>query len=31
VTTLRMVLMKPAHADIVGELAGVVREHLAGN
>ncbi len=28
VTTLRMVLMKPAHADIVDELAGVVREHL---
>jgi glutamate/tyrosine decarboxylase-like PLP-dependent enzyme len=30
VTTLRMVLMKPAHADIVDELAGVVCEHLAG-
>jgi glutamate/tyrosine decarboxylase-like PLP-dependent enzyme len=28
VTTLRMVLMKPAHADIVDELAAVVREHL---
>jgi glutamate/tyrosine decarboxylase-like PLP-dependent enzyme len=30
-TTLRMVLMKPAHASIVAELAGVVREHLAGD
>jgi glutamate/tyrosine decarboxylase-like PLP-dependent enzyme len=30
VTTLRMVLMKPAHANIVAELADVVREHLAG-
>ena len=29
VTTLRMVLMKPAHAGIVDELASVVREHLA--
>jgi glutamate/tyrosine decarboxylase-like PLP-dependent enzyme len=29
VTTLRTVLMKPAHADIVEELAAVVREHLA--
>jgi glutamate/tyrosine decarboxylase-like PLP-dependent enzyme len=29
VTTLRMVLMKPAHASIVDELAAVVREHLA--
>ena len=29
VTTLRMVLMKPAHADIVEELAAVVGEHLA--
>lgn len=28
VTSLRMVLMKPAHADIVDELAAVVREHL---
>jgi glutamate/tyrosine decarboxylase-like PLP-dependent enzyme len=30
VTTLRMVLMKPAHASIVDELAAVLREHLAG-
>ena len=30
VTTLRMVLMKPAHANIVTELAEVVREHLCG-
>jgi glutamate/tyrosine decarboxylase-like PLP-dependent enzyme len=29
VTTLRMVLMKPAHADIVEELAAVLGEHLA--
>jgi len=29
VTTLRMVLMKPAHADIAEELAVVVGEHLA--
>jgi hypothetical protein len=29
VTTLRMVLMKPSHAEIVDELAAVVREHLA--
>ena len=28
VTALRMVLMKPAHADVVDELAGVLREHL---
>jgi glutamate/tyrosine decarboxylase-like PLP-dependent enzyme len=28
-TTLRLVLMKPAHADIVEDLAGVLREHLA--
>ena len=30
VTTLRMVLMKPAHAEVVEELGGVLREHLAG-
>jgi glutamate/tyrosine decarboxylase-like PLP-dependent enzyme len=30
VSTLRLVLMKPTHADIVDELAGVLREHLAG-
>jgi glutamate/tyrosine decarboxylase-like PLP-dependent enzyme len=29
VTTLRLVLMKPAHAGIVGQLAEVLREHLA--
>jgi glutamate/tyrosine decarboxylase-like PLP-dependent enzyme len=29
-TTLRMVLMKPAHAPIVDELAAAVSEHLAG-
>jgi glutamate/tyrosine decarboxylase-like PLP-dependent enzyme len=29
VTTLRMVLMKPAHRDIVDQLANAVREHLA--
>ena len=27
VTALRMVLMKPAHAEVVDELAGVLREH----
>ncbi len=30
VTTLRLVLMKPAHAQIVDQLAAVLREHLAG-
>jgi glutamate/tyrosine decarboxylase-like PLP-dependent enzyme len=29
-TVLRMVLMKPAHADVVDELATVLREHLRG-
>jgi glutamate/tyrosine decarboxylase-like PLP-dependent enzyme len=29
VTTLRLVLMKPSHAAIVDQLAGVLREHLA--
>jgi glutamate/tyrosine decarboxylase-like PLP-dependent enzyme len=28
VTTLRLVLMKPSHAAIAGELAAVLREHL---
>jgi hypothetical protein len=29
VTMLRFVLMKPEHADVVAELAAVLREHLA--
>jgi len=29
-TTLRLVLMKPAHAGIVDQLSGVLREHLTG-
>jgi len=29
-TVLRMVLMKPAHADVLDELAAVLRQHLRG-
>ena len=29
-TMLRLVLMKPAHAGIVDQLSGVLREHLTG-
>jgi len=29
-TTLRLVLMKPAHAGVVDQLSGVLREHLTG-